>query len=149
VYKRQALTMLFYAKQVHLICPSFDVIDQLAQKLNESEIVVHEGQRVTEIIGETAVEGVVLDDGTTIDLTGIFIELGAKGAVGLAAGLGVALDPETMKYIVTNKKQETNVAGVYAAGDICGPPWQVAKAVGEGCVAGLEAASYAKKQKAS
>jgi thioredoxin reductase (NADPH) len=50
-----------------------------------------------------------------------------------------------MKYIQTNKKQETNVPGIYAAGDICGPPWQVAVAVGQGCVAGLEAASYAKK----
>jgi thioredoxin reductase (NADPH) len=50
-----------------------------------------------------------------------------------------------MKYIATNKQQETNVPGVYAAGDICGPPWQVAKAIGEGCVAGLEAAAYAKK----
>jgi thioredoxin reductase (NADPH) len=38
-----------------------------------------------------------------------------------------------------------NVAGVFAAGDICGPPWQMAKAVGEGCVAGIGAASYAKK----
>jgi thioredoxin reductase (NADPH) len=36
---------------------------------------------------------------------------------------------------------------VFAAGDICGPPWQMAKAVGEGCVAGLEAATYAKKVK--
>jgi thioredoxin reductase (NADPH) len=70
--------------------------------------------------------------------------MGAKGAVGLAAEIGVVLDTESMKYIGTNKKQETNVPGVYAAGDICGPPWQVAKAVGEGCVAGLEAASYAK-----
>ena len=31
-----------------------------------------------------------------------------------------------MGYIEANKKQETNVPGVYAAGDICGPPWQVA-----------------------
>ena len=38
-------------------------------------------------------------------------------------------------------------AGIFAAGDICGPPWQVAKAVGEGCVAGLNAADYAKKLK--
>jgi len=50
-----------------------------------------------------------------------------------------------MKFIMTNKKQETNVPGAYAAGDICGLPWQVAKAVGEGCVAGLEAAGYVKK----
>ena len=38
-----------------------------------------------------------------------------------------------------------NVSGVFAAGDICGPPWQMAKAVGEGCVAGIGAATYAKK----
>lgn len=48
-----------------------------------------------------------------------------------------------------NRKQETNLPGVYAAGDICGPPWQVAKAVGEGCVAGIEAAAYALKYKTS
>jgi thioredoxin reductase (NADPH) len=65
--------------------------------------------------------------------------------LGLASKLGVTLDSENFKYIVTNKKQETNIPGVYAAGDICGPPWQVAKAVGEGCIAGLEAAAYAKK----
>ena len=52
------------------------------------------------------------------------------------------------KYIQTNKQMETNVPGVFAAGDICGPPWQMAKAVGEGCVAGLGAASFAKKKAA-
>ena len=80
-----------------------------------------------------------------MNVDGIFIELGAKGALGLASKLGVSLDPENFKYIITNKKQETNIPGIYAAGDICGPPWQVAKAVGEGCIAGLEAAAYAKK----
>ncbi len=45
----------------------------------------------------------------------------------------------------TRNKLETNVAGVFAAGDICGPPWQMAKAMGEGCVAGIGAAGYAKK----
>ncbi len=49
-------------------------------------------------------------------------------------------------FIKTDKKQQTNIPGVYAAGDICGPPRQMAKAVGEGCVAGIEAATYAKKQ---
>lgn len=85
--------------------------------------------------------------GTRLDVTGVFIELGAKGAVELAGSLGVALDTESMAYIAANKKQETNIPGIYAAGDICGPPWQVAKAVGEGCIAGLEAAAYAKKGK--
>ena len=52
---------------------------------------------------------------------------------------------DEMKYIDTNKVMETNVPGVFAAGDICGPPWQMAKAVGEGCVAGIGAATYARK----
>jgi thioredoxin reductase (NADPH) len=140
-----ALTMLFYAKEVHLICEKLDTVDYLVDKIKESPIQVHEGRKVVEIVGDQSVQGLKLDNGQQIDVGGIFIELGAKGATTLAANFGVALDTETMKYIATNKQQETNVPGVYAAGDICGPPWQVAKAIGEGCVAGLEAAAYAKK----
>jgi thioredoxin reductase (NADPH) len=140
-----ALTMLLYAKKVHLVCEKLDAADYLAEKIRESPIQIHEGRRITEILGQEAVTGIQLDDGTHIPVRGIFIELGAMGATTLAGNLGVALDKDTMKYIATNKKQETNVSGVYAAGDICGPPWQVAKAMGEGCVAGLEAAAYAKQ----
>ncbi len=123
-----------------------DVGDHLAQNLRQSAIEVHEGRKVEKIKGDERVEGLALDDGTELDVNGIFIEQGAKGAVGLAGGLGVMLD-ESMKYIAVNKKQETNLPGVYAAGDICGPPWQVAKSVCEGCVAGMEAAAYARKLK--
>jgi len=140
-----ALTMLFYASKVYLICDGLDVSEHLAEKLKQSSVEVLEGRRVIEILGNDFVTGILLDNGSQLPVKGVFIELGAKGAVELAGNLGVALDPETMKYIATNKKQETNIAGVYAAGDICGPPWQVAKAIGEGCVAGLEAASYAKQ----
>ncbi len=138
-----ALTLLFYAKDVHLICERVEVADPLAEKVRESSIYVHENRKVDEILGEESVMGVRLDDGTRIDVSGVFIELGAKGATALGSNLGVSLDRETMKYIMTNKKQETNIPGVYAAGDICGPPGQVAKAGGEGCIAGLEAAAYA------
>jgi len=49
------------------------------------------------------------------------------------------------KIGISEPRQETNITGVYAPGDICGPPWQMAIAVGQGCIAGLEAAAYAKK----
>ena len=140
-----ALTLLFYTPEVHLICEALDVSETLAQQIRQSAIHLHEGKKVKKILGKNQVEAVELDDGSSIKVEGVFIELGAKGAIDLAARLGVLLDPETMKYVVTNKRQETNVPGVYAAGDLCGPPWQMAKSVGEGCVAGLEAASFAKK----
>jgi thioredoxin reductase (NADPH) len=141
-----ALTLLAYARAVHLVCERLDVSPALASELRHSAVALHENRKVTEISGQGGVEGVVLDDGLRLAVQGVFIELGAKGVMELAGLLGVRLDEE-MKHIQTNKKMETSVPGLYAAGDITGPPWQVAKAVGEGCVAGLEAAGYAKKQK--
>ncbi|MCA1988707.1 MAG: FAD-dependent oxidoreductase [Desulfarculus sp.] len=140
-----ALTMLFLASQVHLVCRELEVSEVLAQRLQDSAVILHQGRWPTAIQGQDQVRGLLLDDGQTLEVSGVFIELGAKGAVQLAGGLGVALDPETMRYIATDKRQATNLAGVWAAGDITGPPWQMAKAVGEGCVAGLEAAAYAKR----
>ncbi len=109
-----------------------------------SGVVLHENRKVQEIVGKDEVQGVVMDNGSRLAVQGVFIELGARGVMELAGLLGVQLDDE-MKHIQTNKKMETSVPGLYAAGDITGPPWQVAKAVGEGCIAGLEAAAYAKR----
>ena len=109
-------------------------------------MILHEGVKPVEIVGTNSVEGLVLSDGSRLPLAGVFIELGAKGVLELAATLGLNLD-ESMKYVDTDKKMRTNVPGVFAAGDIAGPPLQIAKAIGEGCVAGLEAAAYAKKIK--
>jgi thioredoxin reductase (NADPH) len=140
-----ALTLLFYASEVHLVPDKLDVNERLADQLRASAIVLHEGLQVTAIEGQAEVEGLRLSNGARLEVRGVFIELGAKGAVELAGRLGVNLDPQSMQYVVTGKKQETNVPGIYAAGDITGPPWQMAKAVGEGCVAGLEAAAYVKR----
>jgi thioredoxin reductase (NADPH) len=142
-----ALTMLFFASQVHLVCQELAVSEVLSEKLRQSAITLHEGRKVKAIRGQDKVEALELDDGSMLSVAGVFIELGAKGAVELAGGLGILLDSESFKYIATDKKQATNLPGVFAAGDICGPPWQMAKAVGEGCVAGLEAASYIKHRR--
>ena len=139
-----ALTMLDYAATVHLICDKLEVTDALEKQLRDSAAIIHEGHQVKEIVGQNSVEAIVLKEGSKIPVNGVFIELGAKGVMELATHLGVQLDDQ-MKYIQTNKKMETNVPGVFAAGDICGPPWQMAKAVGERCVAGIGAATYARK----
>ena len=141
-----ALTLAEIAGTVHLICDDLKVSEALLAKLENSRVVVHRGAKIREIAGEKQVNALVLDDGTTVSASGVFIELGAKGLMELATSLGVALD-DNMRFIQTDKGQRTSVPGIFAAGDICGPPWQVAKAVGEGCVAGLNAADYAKKLK--
>jgi thioredoxin reductase (NADPH) len=139
-----ALTLLDYAKTVYLIYEKLDVTDALAAELKKSNVVTHAKAKVQEISGDAGVKEVMLADGSKIPITGVFIELGARGVMELASHIGIQFDDE-MKYIATNKKMGTNVPGVFAAGDICGPPWQMAKAVGEGCVAGISAAVHAKK----
>jgi thioredoxin reductase (NADPH) len=141
-----AMVMLNYARTVHLVCDRLDVAAGLEAELRKSTVRIHEQRKVQAITGDGAVDGLVMEDGSRLPVEGVFIELGARGVMELAGLLGVRLDDE-MKHIDTTKKMETNVPGIYAAGDITGPPWQVAKAVGEGCVAGLEAAAYAKKMK--
>ena len=142
-----ALTLTGYASKVYLINKELVASQELISKLNESTVESVNGTWVSEIQGKDAVQTLVLENGKQLSLDGVFIELGAKGAMELALELGIQLDMDTMSHIDTNKKTETNVAGVYAAGDITGHPYQMAKAVGEGCVAGMEAANYAKKQK--
>jgi thioredoxin reductase (NADPH) len=139
-----ALAIAEIAGIVHLVCDKLKVSGALENKLRSGKIILHEGVEVTTISGKDKVETLLLTDGTRLPVSGVFIELGSKGLMELAMTLGIRLDDE-MNYIHVNRKQETNISGIYAAGDICGPPWQIAKAVGEGCVAGIEAASHAKK----
>ena len=139
-----ALHLSHLASKVHLVSKEFNFAPELMEKLKAANIVIHEGAEVAEITGESGVDGLVLKDGSKLDVTGVFIELGAKGVMSLAAELGIQLD-ESMKFIETDKQMRTNVPGIFAAGDICGPPLQMAKAVGEGCVAGLSAAKYVRK----
>ena len=141
-----ALTMLDYAAKVYLVSERLDVSPELALRVKTSKVECIPSA-VRQVNGERAVTSVVLADGRTLETEGLFIELGSKGALELATQIGVQLDTESFKYIATNRKQETNIPGIYAAGDIVGPPYQMAKAVGEGCVAGMEAAGYARRTK--
>lgn len=94
--------------------------------------------KIRSIEGGTRVEKVILDNGETIQTNGVFIELGAKSAADLAMDLDVL--PEMDDTIKVDQNCATIVKGVFACGDVTGKPWQVAKAVGQGAVAGIAAA---------
>ena len=56
------------------------------------------------------------------------------------------LEMEEM-HIKVNRKMETNLEGLYAAGDITGKPYQYIKAAGEGQAAALNAVSFIDESK--
>ena len=92
------------------------------------------------LIANQFVEGVKMKDGTEIRADGVFVLGGETAPDRLIPGLEIEEN-----HIVVNRHQETNLPGVYAAGDCTGQPYQVAKSVGEGQVAGLNASRYVAK----
>ena len=103
------------------------------------------GSKPRAIVGEAKVEALELEDGTVIQTDGVFIELGAKSAADIAMDLDVM--PEVDDTIKVGADCATEVPGVFACGDVTGRPWQVAKAVGQGCVAGTNAAAFVKGER--
>ncbi len=92
------------------------------------------------IDGIGKVESVEMDDGTVVQTDGVFIELGARSAADLAMDLDIM--PEMDDTIKVGTDCSTEVPGIFACGDVTGRPWQIARAVGQGCVAGTAAAAY-------
>lgn len=94
------------------------------------------------IEGDVRVKGLRLKK-QTIELDGVFILRDVTPADKLLYGL--ALDEKG--HIKVDKNMATNLPGVYAAGDCTGTPYQLARAVGQGQVAGLNAVTYVHRKK--
>ena len=89
------------------------------------------------VIGEMKVSGIGLTDGTVVDIDGLFCLRNAIAPATLLKGL--ELDGP---HIIVNRAMETNLPGVFAAGDCTGRPYQIAKSVGEGNVAAHTIVEY-------
>lgn len=86
------------------------------------------------ILGEEHVAGVRAGS-EDFPAEGVFIFRDAVALTSLLPGL-----EGDGAFITVDRMMRTNLPRVYAAGDITGKPLQIAKAVGEGCVAALSAA---------
>ncbi|MGQ9539014.1 MAG: NAD(P)/FAD-dependent oxidoreductase, partial [Candidatus Bathycorpusculaceae bacterium] len=104
---------------------------------------------VKEIKGERLVNKVILFNNKTketkeLSVDGVFIQAGEDPNSQLAKEAGVAVDEDG--YILVDARQRTNIAGVYAAGDVTNHPVkQVGTAVGQGITAALEAYGYIRR----
>ena len=102
-----------------------------------------------EIKGKDLVEKVTLFNNKTGDtwelkIDGVFVQVGEVPNSQLAREAGVKVDEGG--YIVVDVRQRTNIAGVYAAGDVTNHPVkQVGTAVGQGITAALEAYGYIRR----
>lgn len=101
---------------------------------------------VSEIHGEDAVDGLTLTDVETgesrrLDATGLFIAIGHDPRSELVRG---QVDLDDQGYVlVEGRTTQTNLAGVFAAGDLVDHTYrQAITAAGSGCAAALDAERF-------
>ncbi len=99
------------------------------------------------IVGKEKVNGIEVeekDKKRTIELDGIFVEIGSVPLNKFAKELDLKLDKEG--YILVDEDMKTSVGGVFAAGDITSQKLkQVVVASGQGSIAAKSAYAYIKK----
>ena len=103
----------------------------------DSRIVIRQ-ESVSEITGELRASGLIAG-GENLPFDGVFIFREAMALSSLLPGLEM-----DGAFIRVDRQMRTSLPGVFAAGDCTGLPLQVAKAVGEGCIAALAASQELK-----
>ena len=113
---------------------------------NTDNITVMFNSETDEILGDKAVEGVRVKNNLTgetskISCTGFFVAIGHKPNSDLFID---QLDMDETGYLITKSDStQTNIKGVFAAGDIQDKIYrQAVTAAGSGCMAALEAERY-------
>ena len=132
--------MLYRGKQVAVLGYT-DTARREAEFLREigcSVTYFHKPRQCT-IQGEKTVESITCD-GETAEVSGVFLLRPTMAPTDLFPGLAVENG-----YVAVDRRMATNLPGLFAAGDCTGGPLQVAKAVGEGLIAGQSAAAWASK----
>ncbi len=104
-------------------------------------IEIIEGVQVKQIKGDKVVNEVELDNGKSINVSGVFIAIGMLPQTELAQSLGVKLDKKG--EIIIDTQSRTNVPGVMAAGDVVNSEWkQGIVASAQGSIAANSAFDY-------
>lgn len=148
----EALFLTRYASKVHLLHrrDSFRASKIMIHRAETNpKIVIHYNTAVDDILGENAVEGLVLRDTVTgateqLPVQGFFVAIGHQPNTELFKGV---LDMDAVGYLKPVEHTMTNVPGVFLAGDVADSRYrQAVTAAGEGCRAAIDAERWLEAQ---
>ena len=115
--------------------------------LKSDRVTVMSNTQVTAILGDTFVNGIKVKDEAgekELKVQGVFVEIGLIPNSGFAE----VLDRNEQGEVKVNFSNETNIAGIFAAGDVTDvPEKQIIVAAGEGAKAALGAFKYISRMK--
>ncbi|MCD2347910.1 NAD(P)/FAD-dependent oxidoreductase [Clostridium guangxiense] len=145
-----ALFLTKYAKNITVVHHSENL---KAQKINQDELFKHKNVKlllnteILHVLGDNSIENIITENRKTgepgsLKADGIFVYIGTKPQVDLFKD---TLALSESGHIKTNEKLETNIKGVFAAGDVREKEVrQLTTAVNDGSIAALMAEKYIK-----
>lgn len=147
-----ALYLANLCKKVYLVVRknylrASDIMQQRVKETENIEILFE--HNAIGLYGENGVEGMHLvkrkgeadESHYDVAIDGFFLAIGHKPNTEIFQGI---IDMDEIGFIKTvGQTQQTNIPGVFAAGDVCDPVYrQAIVAAGSGCKAALEAERY-------
>lgn len=149
---KEALLLSEHAKKVYIIYRKDKLRAEpinLQRVLKNEKITIIYNTNITEIKGDKFVNSVMLDTNyknqKELQVDGVFIEIGQMPGSYLVERLGVKVNEKN--EIIINKDSETNVDGVFAAGDVTNTKFkQGIVAAAEGSTASFSLYKYIKSK---
>lgn len=148
----EALYLTNLASQVYLIpnAKTWTAPAALLTRLEkEPNAQIYPGYQIQAITGNSSVQSITLtpftgDTRQTLPISGVFVAVGVVPTTAILKQAGITVSPQG--WITVDRTQQTNLEGVFAAGDCTGWGFQVATAVGEGAMAALSTSRFLKKR---
>ena len=122
------------------IADEVEILDNVIPMYNST---IEEAILKNNKLGALKIKNLETGEISDINVKALFIAIGVEPQSELAEMAGIELDEDNC--IQVNKNQETNIPGIYAAGDVTGGIRQVTTAVGEATTAAMNAYLYIKK----
>ena len=143
---KEALFLSQNVKKVYIIYRGEEIraepINKKRVEQNQKIEIIYK-TNVTEIKGENTVKSVIFDNGKEFEVDGVFIEVGSVPNSDIAKHIGIRTNHKD--EIIINRKSETNLPGIFAAGDVADAPFkQAITGVAEGVVAAYSVFDYIK-----
>jgi thioredoxin reductase (NADPH) len=140
---QEALTLAQFAAKTIIINNAPELTGQQTYKQlieENAKIEVHNGTTVQEILGDAAVSGVRISDGSTVETNGVFVYIGLQPE---AAFLDSHLTLDANGAIPTDGAMRTKLKGVCAAGMVrVGAAGRAAASAGDGTAAAIAVDRY-------
>ncbi|MHA1105923.1 MAG: NAD(P)/FAD-dependent oxidoreductase [Promethearchaeota archaeon] len=146
---KEALFLAQNVKKVYIIYRKDEI---RAEPINKKRVYENEkieiinNTNVVDIVGKTTVNRVIFDNGNELEIDGVFIEIGSIPNSEIAQRIGIKTNEK--EEIIINRKSETNMPGIFAAGDVADAPFkQAITGVAEGVIAAYSVFDYLKNVK--